>query len=115
MDDLQWDIIRWNKSNWKEEERLTYNHLKKDSTIQKILWNYDEASKNTENVRIFMTGNYLVMERGNLFHSLYDLVNQKVIINEVSPWSASNFKEGEEMNEWIELNIHSKIKPFLVE
>ena len=73
------------QKSWKNEERLSHYQLKQDSTIQKVLWNYDEASKNADNVHLFISGHYLVMERGNLFHSLYDLNVQEIIINEESP------------------------------
>lgn len=46
-----------------EEERLSIERLENDKNIEKILWNYDEADKNLENIRIFIKNEYLVMER----------------------------------------------------
>lgn len=112
-DDMQWDIIKWNKNNWKSEERLSRERAKNDTNIRKILWNYDEADKNLENIRIFIKNDYLVMERGNLYHSLYDLKSEKVILNEESPWNAS-IEDGKlEMNDWIKKKLHDKIELYL--
>lgn len=112
-DDMEWNIIKWTKENWNEEERLSIERLENDKNIEKILWNYDEADKNLENIRIFIKNEYLVMERGNLFHSLYDFRSKKVIINEESPWNASNGKDKIEMNKWIKENLHDKIEQYL--
>lgn len=112
-DDMEWNIFRWNKASWNNEEKLTHGSLKNDSTIVKILWNYDEATKNTENIRIFIENDYLVMERGNLYHSLYDLRTEEVILNEHSPWHAADLSEGEGLNDWIRENLHDKIDVYL--
>ena len=113
FDDMEWNIIKWSKDDWNGEERLSPDELKNNNNIEKILWNYDEADKNVENIRIFIKNNYLVMERGHLYHSLYDLKNKKVIFNEVSPWDASGGKNGEEMNAWIKKNLHDEIVQYL--
>ncbi|RFN57795.1 hypothetical protein [Marixanthomonas ophiurae] len=113
FDDMEWNIIKWNKDNWKAEERLSREELENNNDIEKILWNYDEADKNDENIQIFIKNDYLVMERGNLYHSLYDLKTKEVILNEVSPWSASGNKDGVEMNAWIKENLHNKIEKYL--
>ncbi|MFY7709161.1 hypothetical protein ACOSQB_00925 [Tenacibaculum sp. MEBiC07804] len=113
FDDMQWDIIKWTKDNWKGKERLSREKAENDKSIEKILWNYDEADKNLENIRIFIKNDYLVMERGNLYHSLYDLKNEKVILNEESPWSASGGQDKTEMNKWINENLHDKIEQYL--
>ncbi|GHC66192.1 hypothetical protein [Ulvibacter litoralis] len=113
FDDMEWNIMKWSKENWNAEERLNREELEKNNDVEKILWNYDEADKNTENIRVFIKNDYLVMERGNLYHSLYDLKNKKVILNEESPWNASGSKDGEEMNAWIKENLHDKIEQYL--
>ena len=115
FDDMQWDIIKWKKENWNGKERLNREKIKKDKSIEKILWNYDEGAKNTENIRMFIQNDYLIMERGNLFHSLYDLKSEKVILNEESPWFASNSNNKEKMNEWIKENLHNKIEKIINE
>ena len=38
---------------------------------------------------------------------------KKVILNEVSPWHASGTVEAEEMNVWIKVNLHDKIKELI--
>ena len=80
FDDMQWDIIKMPKENWNGNERLSREIVENDNSIEKILFNYDEGAKNTENIRIFIKKDYLIMERGHLYHSLYDLKNQKVLI-----------------------------------
>lgn len=115
FDDIEWNIFRWDQDDWKNEERLSQEIAAKDSLVTKILWNYDEGPKNIENIRIFIKNDFLVMERGNLYHSLYDLRTEKVIINEESPWHASNGEGKERMNEWIKSNLHDKIEIILDE
>lgn len=115
FDDMEWSIFKWKKDSWKNEEKLYAERIKSDSTVTRILWNYDEATKNTENIRIFIENDYLIMERGNLYHSLYDLRSEEVLLNEESPWAASDFAEGEELHEWIRVNLHDKIDKLLKE
>ncbi len=113
FDDMQWNIFRWQKEYWKDKERLSREKVKSDCSVKKILWNYDEGPKNAENIRIFIKNDYLVMERGNLYHSLYDLKTEKVILNEESPWYTSDGKDKAEMNGWIKNNLHDKIEIIL--
>ena len=109
FDDVEWDIVKWNKSDWKSDDRLSPDKLKSDSSLTKIFWNYDEGPKNMENIRLFIENDYLVFERGNLYHSLYDLKSDSLLFNEESPWHASNAADKEIMNEWIKINLHEKI------
>lgn len=115
FDDMQWDIIKMPKNKWNGKERLSREKVEKDNTIEPILFNYDEGEKNTENIRIFIKGDYLIMERGNLYHSLYDLKNQKVLINEESPWHQAEGDGKEGMNKWIKENLHDKIERIINE
>lgn len=53
--------------------------------------NYSEAGEDCENVGIqIVRGEYLVMSRGGLFHSLYDINQEKVLVNEWCPYAASH-------------------------
>ena len=113
FDDMTWTIVKYKLSQWKAEERLNKDDLKKNDDIEKILWNYDEGPKNMEDIRIFIKNDYLVMERGGLYHSLYNLKNNKVILNETSPWGASGKREKTEINQWIKENLHDKIEVYL--
>lgn len=115
FDDMQWDIIKMPKDRWNGKERLSRETVEIDNSIEKVLFNYDEGAKNTENIRIFIKNDYLIMERGNLYHSLYDLKKQKVLINEESPWhqAEGNGKEG--LNKWIKENLHDKIEQIINE
>ncbi len=113
FDDMEWSIFKLKIKDWKGNERLDKALSKSDESIKKILWNYDEGYKNIEKIRIFIQNDYLIMERGNLYHSLYDLKKEYVILNEESPWHSSNGKTKEGMNKWIRLNLHDKIKSII--
>ncbi len=110
FDDMQWDIIKMPKDSWNGKERLSREKVENNNLIEKIIFNYDEGPKNIENIRIFIKNDYLILERGNLYHSLYDLKNQKVIINEESPWHQAKEDGKEGLNQWIKENLHDKIK-----
>jgi len=109
FDDVEWDIVKWNKSDWQNDDKLGRDKLKSDTSLTKIFWNYDEGPKNMENIRLFVENDYLVFERGNLYHSLYDLKVDSLLLNEESPWHASNGEDKDKMNEWIKTNLHDKI------
>ena len=109
FDDVEWDIVKWVKSDWKNDDKLSHYKLKSDSSLTKIFWNYDEGPKNMENIRLFIENDYLVFERGDLYHSLYDLKSNSLLFNEESPWFASDGEDKDKMNEWIKTNLHDKI------
>jgi hypothetical protein len=115
FDDVEWDIVKWNKSDWKNDDKLSRDKLKSDSSLTKIFWNYDEGPKNMENIRLFIQNDYLLFERGNLYHSLYDLKSDTLLFNEESPWHASGGDDKNKMNEWIKTNLHDKIEEKLNE
>ena len=115
FDDVEWDIVKWEKSDWKNDDKLSRDKLKSDSSLTKIFWNYDEGPKNMENIRLFIENDYLVFERGNLYHSLYDLKSDSLLFNEESPWHASDGEDKDKMNEWIKTNLHDKIMDKLKE
>ncbi len=110
LDDMEWYIIKMPKNKWNGKERLDKEEAAKDNDIKNIIFNYDEGAKNAEDIRIFIKNNYLIMERAKLYHSLYDLKNQKVLINEESPWHKSNANNKKELNNWIKENLHNKIE-----
>ena len=110
FDDVEWDIVKWKKSDWKNDDKLSRERLESDSSLTKLFWNYDEGPKNMDNIRLFIQNDYLVFERGDLYHSLYDLKSDSLLINEESPWHASKVDDKEKMNEWIKTNLHNKIE-----
>ena len=110
FDDIEWIIVKWNKKDWSNEGKLSRKKLKSDSSLSKLFWNYDEGPKNIENIRLFIQNDYLVFERGNLYHSLYDLKSHALIFNEATPWQSSGAETKEKMNEWIKTNLHDKIE-----
>jgi len=51
--------------------------------------NYSEAGEDCEDAGIeVLRGKYLVMRRGGLFHSLYDISQGRLLVNEWSPFGA---------------------------
>lgn len=114
FDDIGWCILKWKKGKWNNIEKIDKQLVQNaQKTVNKdfkfICFNYDEGPKNTNNVKIFIKRNYLVMERGSLYHSLFDLQAQKVLVNETCPYCKSKAKNREQMNIWIKKNIHDKI------
>ncbi|MGJ8683958.1 MAG: hypothetical protein ACSHWW_05005 [Nonlabens sp.] len=115
FDDMSWDIVKFTKENYQVHERFRDFNGVDEKSFKHILSNYDEGPKNDENVRIFIINNYLVMERENLYHSLYDLTSSTVLVNEESPWHAAspaNYDE-KELDEWIRINLHEKINEII--
>ena len=125
FDDTEWQILKWKKQDWNKSDKIDLklvedckfkfedNEKSKECNFTPIAFNYDEGPKNLNDVKIFIKNDFLVMERGNLYHTLYDLKNQKIILNEESPWTGSNAKGKEEMNKWIKENLHDKIEKII--
>lgn len=128
MDDMSWQVVRFKEDHWHNQKELPLENkspLSKYLEFSKsefeeigrntIIYNYDEGETNIENGRIFIKNNYLVFERGNLMHSLYDTKNEELVINEISPWyyakqsSDSKTVTKESLNKWIKNNLHDKI------
>lgn len=116
FDDVEFQIVKWKEDDWIKSDKLSKDIVDKpNQKFQLIAFNYDEGPKNLKNVKIFVTNDYLVMERNGLYHSLYDLKTNKLIINNESPWHSSNAENLENMNQWITDNLHSKIEQKLNE
>ncbi|MNR34235.1 hypothetical protein D3C85_1519870 [compost metagenome] len=114
FDDLEWSILKWKEGKWGNLEKIDKvlvenSKYAKNKDFDFICFNYDEGPKNMRGVKIFIKKHYLVMERGGLYHSLFDLKSQKLLINESSPTHASQSKTREQMNLWIKKNLHDKI------
>ncbi|RYZ90398.1 MAG: hypothetical protein EOO68_24600 [Moraxellaceae bacterium] len=111
LDDVEFQIVKWKKQDWPKSDKLSKDIIDKpNQTFQKIAFNYDEGPKNLENVKMFIKNDYLVMERNGLYHSLYDLRTNELIINDESPWHSASVDNLETMNKWIKDNIHLKIE-----
>src|SRR5690606_5504234 len=115
FDDIEFQILKYKKENSDNidtvDKKLVYHP---NTNFEKVSFNYDEGPKNIENVKIFVKNDYLVMERSGLYHSLYDLKTNKLIINEESPWHAAEESiEENDLNEWIKKNLHNKIETYL--
>ena len=116
FDDVEFQIVKWKEDDWIKSDKLSKDIVDKpNQKFQLIAFNYDEGPKNLKNVKIFVKNDYLVMERNGLYHSLYDLKTNKLIINNESPWHSSNAENLENMNQWITDNLHSKIEQKLNE
>ena len=111
FDDVEFQIVKWKKQDWLKSDKLSKDIIDKpNQKFQKVAFNYDEGPKNLENVKMFVQNDYLVMERSGLYHSLYDLRTNELIINNESPWHSANADNLENMNNWIKENLHSKIE-----
>jgi hypothetical protein len=111
FDDIEFQIVKWKKQDWLKSGKLSKEIMDKpNQKFQMVAFNYDEGPKNRENVRMFVKNDYLVMERSGLYHSLYDLRTNELIINDESPWHSANAETLEIMNNWIRENLHSKIE-----
>jgi hypothetical protein len=111
FDDVEFQIVKWKKQDWLKSDKLSKDIIDKpNQKFQKVAFNYDEGPKNLENVKMFIQNDYLVMERSGLYHSLYDLRTNELIINDESPWHSANADNLENMNNWIKENLHSKIE-----
>jgi hypothetical protein len=125
FDDIEWQILRWNKNDWDKSDKIDLRlvqEVKNSKTLDQsiikykfepIIFNYDEGPKNSDNVRLFIKNNYLILERGNLYHSLYDMKSKKVLVNDESPWASANANDKEGMNKWIKINLHDKINKII--
>gem|GEM_PF-3172278 len=52
-----------------------------------LFWNYTESGDHSENAHLDVVGDrYLVFSRGGFRYSLYDIIADTVLVNEVSPW-----------------------------
>ncbi len=115
FDDVEFQILKWGKNDWIKSDKLSKDIIDKpNQKFQKVAFNYDEGPKNLENVRIFVKNDYLVMERSGLYHSLYDLRKNELLINDESPWHSASADNLEDMNKWIKDNIHLKIEEKIV-
>ncbi len=111
FDDIEFQIIKCKHHDWQGSYKLNKSIIgEPNQKFQEIAFNYDEGPKNIENVKIFIRNDYLVMERSGLYHSLYDLRSNELLVNDESPWHSSNADNLETMNRWIKDNIHSKIE-----
>jgi len=115
FDDLEWCILKWEREKWKDLEKIDKQQVENakfdnNKDFNFICFNYDEGPKNSEDVKIFIKDDYLVMSREGLYHSLFDLKSQKLLINETCPFCESQSNTKEEMNLWIKKNLHDKIK-----
>lgn len=111
FDDVEFQIVKWKEQDWRKADRLSKDIIDEpDQKFVKVAFNYDEGPKNLENVRIFIKNDYLVMERGGLYHSLYDLRTNELIINSESPWHDAQADNLEGLNKWIYENLHVKIE-----
>lgn len=111
FDDVEFQIVKWKQQDWPQSDKLSKNIIDKpNQKFQKVAFNYDEGPKNLENVRIFVKNDYLVMERSGLYHSLYDLRKNELLINDESPWHSAGADNQEAMNHWIKNNLHTKIE-----
>lgn len=98
FDDYSWHVVKFSKEEWNSEEGG-----------ESIIFNYDEADPNADSVHIFIQEPYLVMSRGGLYYSLYNLESDSLLINSESPW----FEGGDNTLEWVRENLDQPIREVL--
>jgi len=117
FDDTSWYVYKIGINS-----KLSGSQKKSGKTDDVLFWNYSEAGEHKENPYIrYIKDRYLIFSRGNLDYSLYDLVQDKVLVNEHSVWGAvvakpdidSSINEDQLMNEWAYENLHQKINNYL--
>lgn len=105
--------------------RLTNEMLTGHDEHNVLFWNYSEAGDHYDNPKIEMLKDrYLLFSRGGLYHSLYDLRIQKLLVNDESPWNsfqgsdqfrkygenAPSGSAGTAMDVWVRNNLHKRIE-----
>jgi len=110
-----WDIIRWSKEDWNNSKTLKKNKIRGNKGLKKILSSYDMLPINFDEAKIFIKNDFLILDRGNLFHSLYDLKSERIIINDVNKLRSSESENRQKAIEWVKLNLHDKIEKILNE
>lgn len=118
FDDTSWYVYKIGINS-----KLSKAQKKSGETDDVLFWNYSEAGEHKENPYIrFIKGRYLIFSRGNLDYSLYDLAQDKVLINEHSAWQVAVAKpdielpvnqENQLTNEWVLENLHNKINNYI--
>jgi len=93
-----------------------------------LFWNHSESGIHQDKPKIeILKGRFLVFSRGGLYHSLYDLRQQAVLVNDPNPWHS--FQESEQaknkgdkaqpgatqagMDAWVRDNLHRKIEAII--
>jgi hypothetical protein len=95
-----------------------------------IFWNYSEGGDQTDNPRISLVRDrYIVFTRGGLHHSLYDIHDDKVLVNTESPYHGLVYSDDFEkldprppmeetermIKEWKIKNLHTPIQKIIGE
>ncbi len=99
--------------------------IERGSDSGAIFWNYSEGGDQINNPKIELVGNrYIVFTRGGLYHSLCDIQENRVLVNNVSPYHAVVYSEeykklnptpsvgetGRMIKEWKTRNLHEPIE-----
>lgn len=95
-----------------------------------IFWNYSEGGDHTDNPAIqLVQDRYIVFTRGGLHHSLYDIHENKALVNNTSPYHALIYSDEYEeivprpsmeerkrmLAEWKIKNLHDPIRKIIGE
>ena len=98
-------------------------------TNEVLFWNYSEAGDHYDDPNLkIVNDHFLVFSRGGAYHSLFDIDNEEVLVNEESPWAgylqereSKNLKTKlpphniliKELQDWVQKNLHSRIEEIL--
>lgn len=108
---------------------LTKRMKTSHDTDRVLFWNYSEAGDHDDSPKIeVVKKKYLVFSRGGLYHSLYDIEEKRIVVNDESPWASytlaeesknppgslpTNIETKKGMDAWVRKNLHSKIEKIL--
>lgn len=107
-------IYRQNHNEWLEKQ---------------ITWSYSEGGYHLQNAHIEIIGDtYLIFVRGELYHSLYDIETNKMLIEDHSPWhtwiesdeykeisfNASHEEKKKSIEKWKRKILHNPIAQLIV-
>lgn len=82
-----------------------------NNTEDVLFWNYTEDGRYSASPHLELRGDrYLVFSRGDRYHSLYDTVERRVLVNEESPWAWYSELAETEQDRWVIKNLHEPIQ-----
>ncbi|NVK04144.1 MAG: hypothetical protein HWD92_04950 [Flavobacteriia bacterium] len=103
MQDFGWRVVKFTKAEWGNPKYYPPPVIEGG---EGILFNYDEGEANKDSVHIFIQEPFLVMSRGGLFYSLYNLENDSALFNNPSPWH----EDSENTLDWVRTHLHEPIQ-----
>lgn len=129
--DQSWHIFKFDKSTDVVNRQIPSNYRGDEDgrwLAKQIMWNYSEGGYDLQDAHIdIIDESYLVFKRGGLYHSLYDIKTDRVLIEDHSPWhswieageykalssNASREEKAEAIRKWKIEAFHRPILDFI--